>query len=164
MPLLSKISFLIEVMDLKHSTTMQILLAVILLLIFTPYLQAQEDQNPPIRYRVVAVSKADSSIHSVSNEIELYLPLRIYFPSAFSPNGDGLNDTFGAVGEGIEKYRLTVYNRWGEVIFSSYDINTRWDGFYKGSPIPFGTYNYQVIAFGKEFGEIRKTGNVTVLN
>ena len=151
-------------MRLKNSHTTRIICTLLLFFNTAQYLLAQQDQNPPARYRVVAVNHADSTIHSLSNEIELYLPLRIYFPSAFSPNGDGLNDTFGAVGEGIEEYRLTVYNRWGEILFSTYDVNTRWDGLYKGSLIPFGTYNYEAIAYGKEFGEIRKTGNVTVLN
>lgn len=151
-------------MCLKNLQTLRVTSTLLLFLGTVPYLLAQQDQNPPIRYRVVAINQADSTIRSISNEIELYLPLRIYFPSAFSPNGDGLNDTFGAVGEGIEKYKLTVYNRWGEILFSTYDVNIRWDGLYKGSLIPFGTYNYEAIAYGKEFGEIRKTGNVTVLN
>ena len=140
---------------------------VILMFFIVPlsdHLLAQEYQNAPVHYRVVAVSGADSTVHSVSNSLALYLPLRIYLPSAFSPNGDGLNDTFGAVGEGIEKYRLTVYNRWGEVMFFTDDPGNRWNGQYEGSPVPFGTYNYEVLAYGREFGKIHKTGNVTVLN
>ncbi|WP_185154371.1 gliding motility-associated C-terminal domain-containing protein [Fulvivirga sp. M361] len=118
----------------------------------------------PIIYRIVAVSDADSTVQSISNDINLYLPLKIYLPTAFSPNGDGLNDTFGAVGEGIDNYKLTVYNRWGEILFSSQQLAHKWDGLYKGAPVPFGTYTYEVQARGSEFGKIYKTGNVTVLN
>lgn len=119
---------------------------------------------PSLKYRVVAINSGDSSIHSISNELELFLPLKIYLPTAFSPNGDGLNDTFGAVGEGIEDYKLIVYNRWGEVIFSSHELSDKWDGLYKGIPVPFGTYNYEVRARGSESGKIHKTGHVTLLN
>ena len=101
---------------------------------------------------------------SISNEINLYLPLRSYIPTAFSPNGDGLNDTFGPVGEGINEFKITVYDRWGEVIFTSHDISTKWDGRHKGSPVPFGSYNYELVASGKEIGQVQKAGSVTLIN
>lgn len=124
----------------------------------------QNINNPPIEYRLVAVNATDLQIESVSNEIKLYLPAKLHLPTAFTPNGDGLNDTFGPVGEGIEGYKITVFNRWGEVIFSSRSVNEKWDGHHKGSPVPIGVYNYEVLAYGKEFGEIHKAGHVTVVN
>ncbi len=125
---------------------------------------SQENENPPSEYRIVATAYSDPSLESVSNEIDLYLPMRIYFPSAFTPNGDGLNDTFGVIGEGIEAYQLTVYNRWGEIIFTSKNRNKKWDGSYQGKPVPLGEYNYELIAYGKEFGEVFTTGSVMVIN
>ena len=125
---------------------------------------AQYEQNPPVKYRVVAISAADSLVESVSNELELYYPMKIYLPTAFTPNGDGLNDSFGAVGEGIEKYKLVIYNRWGEPIFSSHAVNQKWDGQHNGRPVPFGAYSYELLAYGKEFGEVHRSGQVTVLN
>ena len=116
------------------------------------------------KYRIVAINAADSSVQSNSHEINLYLPLRIYIPTAFSPNGDGLNDTFGPVGEGINEFKITVYDRWGEVIFTSHDISTKWDGRHKGSPVPFGSYNYELVASGKEIGQVQKAGSVTLIN
>ncbi|HNP16825.1 MAG TPA: gliding motility-associated C-terminal domain-containing protein [Fulvivirga sp.] len=142
---------------------MKRLIILIFLIILTESINAQ-NQNEPIRYRVVAVNSTDNTIESVSNIVELYLPMKIYLPTAFSPNGDGLNDTFGAVGEGIEKYKLTVYNRWGEEIFASNDVSTKWDGLHKGTIVPFGAYNYELLAYGKEFGEVHKTGHVIVVN
>jgi gliding motility-associated-like protein len=125
---------------------------------------AQGNENTPIQYRIVAISESDSTIQSSSNELSLYQPLRIYVPTAFSPNGDGLNDTFGAVGEGIEEYKLTVYNRWGEVVFATNRINQKWDGAYQGSPVSFGAYSYELLAYGKEFGKMHKSGAVAVIN
>ncbi len=57
----------------------------------------------------------------------------IYFPNAFSPNKDGLNDTFKVLTDYVfEKYRLTVYNRWGEIVFETIKPTIGWDGSFKG--------------------------------
>ena len=116
------------------------------------------------KYLILAIYAADCSFHIISFEIILFFPLRIYIPTAFSPNGDGLNDTFGPVGEGINEFKITVYDRWGEVIFTSHDISTKWDGRHKGSPVPFGSYNYELVASGKEIGQVQKAGSVTLIN
>ena len=142
---------------------MKQLTLILLIIIACEDLQAQANNNP-IKYRIVAVNEADSAVQSVSNEISLYLPLRIYLPTAFSPNGDGLNDTFGPVGEGIETLKLIVYNRWGEIVFSSQDVAVKWDGRHNGKPVPFGSYSYELMASGKEFGSLRRAGSVTVIN
>lgn len=126
------------------------------------YLYSQESQNPPQKYRIVAVNASDDTICSISNEIELYLPLALRFPSAFSPNGDGLNDTFGAVGEGVDQYRLIIFNRWGNVIFESDNLHKKWDGRFNGELVAPGSYNYEVFAEGKEFGKLHKADNVIV--
>jgi gliding motility-associated-like protein len=137
---------------------------IILILAFTIYsAKGQQAQNPAKTYRIVAVQAKNNTIQSVSNEVNLYLPVRMYLPSAFTPNNDGLNDTFGIVGEGIESCRLIVYNRWGEIVFSSERVDDKWDGKYKGKLVPFGAYSYEVVAFGKEFGKLQKSGNILVL-
>ena len=68
----------------------------------------------------------------------------IYFPNAFTPNGDGLNDEFRAVlGCQIEYYDLSIFNRWGELIFKSNDDSSGWNGSYKGKQSPTGQYVYK---------------------
>lgn len=57
----------------------------------------------------------------------------VVMPTAFSPNGDGMNDVFRPkVYDDIHNYQLTVYNRWGELVFRSTDPNRGWDGTYRG--------------------------------
>jgi gliding motility-associated-like protein len=51
-----------------------------------------------------------------------------YVPSAFSPNGDGINDTFGGTGTFIREYSMSIYDRWGNFIFYTDDITRQWDG------------------------------------
>jgi gliding motility-associated-like protein len=66
---------------------------------------------------------------------------RIYIPTAFTPNNDGLNDVFKAnFGEGISEFHLQVFNRWGQAIFDSRKINQGWNGYYRGIQQPVGTY------------------------
>jgi gliding motility-associated-like protein len=67
----------------------------------------------------------------------------IYFPNAFSPNGDGKNDTFkGSQNYAITGYRLIIFNRWGQKIFSTTDQRKGWDGSLNSVPNSAGTYVY----------------------
>ncbi len=53
-------------------------------------------------------------------------------PNAFTPNGDGKNEMFKAVGEGINSFKLYIFDRWGNNLFYSEDINKGWEGNYLG--------------------------------
>jgi gliding motility-associated-like protein len=65
-------------------------------------------------------------------------------PNAFTPNSDGLNDWFGPVGKVPDTYSMKIFNRFGELVYKSSAINSRWDGKYKGNHQPPGTYIYQI--------------------
>ncbi|WP_118973048.1 gliding motility-associated C-terminal domain-containing protein [Taibaiella koreensis] len=68
-------------------------------------------------------------------------------PTAFSPNGDGLNDEFlplNDCGTDIRSYDLNIYNRWGQQVFASSDGHKGWDGRYSNQPADVGTYFYVV--------------------
>lgn len=88
-----------------------------------------------------------------------------YVPNVFSPNGDDVNDVFRAVGAERSGHELTVFNRWGELIFSSNDPDEGWDGSYGGSTVPDGTYIYVLRHDDRCGGSSRKeyTGHVTLL-
>ena len=63
-------------------------------------------------------------------------------PTAFTPNGDGMNDYFGPLGKVPEQYTLKIFNRNGELVFKSSAINQRWDGRYKGQLQPASVFIY----------------------
>ncbi|HEY1038216.1 MAG TPA: PKD domain-containing protein, partial [Bacteroidia bacterium] len=68
-------------------------------------------------------------------------------PTAFTPDGDGVNDIIYVDGWGIKKLiYFRVYNRWGQLLFESTDLKTGWDGYYKGVLQNMETYVYQVEA------------------
>ena len=98
---------------------------------------------------------------SVTDEIvieEIDCKLEFNIPNIFTPNGDGLNDTFGPEFipvENVKKFQMYIYNRWGRMVFSTESYETLWDGNNSnGSPCPAGIY-YSVIYFtdmmGKEY-------------
>jgi len=76
-----------------------------------------------------------------------------YLPNAFTPNGDGLNDSFRAIPryDYVNRYHMSIYNRWGQRIYETTDINKGWDGTYKGSPCTLGAYVYHIVY--EEFGQ-----------
>ncbi len=115
------------------------------------------------KYRIVAVSQSGDSALSYSNDIMLYDNFSLDVPTAFTPNSDGLNDSFGAVAQGVKDYKLVVYNRYGEIVFNSNSIDNKWDGTYNGSKVPAGGYMYEVIARSHENEELQKSGKVLVI-
>ncbi len=70
---------------------------------------------------------------------------RVDLPNAFSPNGDGENDTFAPVTNCfLSNYRFQIFNRWGNTAFFTNDQNVGWDGTVEGQPAPDGRYSYRL--------------------
>ena len=72
--------------------------------------------------------------------------INVFFPNAFTPNGDGLNDEFKVVTNttDIELFSLSIFNRWGALVFQTNDITQGWDGTYNGIACPSGSYVFKV--------------------
>jgi gliding motility-associated-like protein len=64
----------------------------------------------------------------------------LYIPNCFTPNGDGKNEVFMPKGDGITSYDMKIFNRWGQLIFETTDINQGWDGRYKGNKVQIDVY------------------------
>lgn len=87
----------------------------------------------------------------------------LFVPNAFSPgNGDGINDKFVVKGEGIEHYRIHIYDRWGNQVFATNDLTHSWDGMYKNQLAAEGVYVYK-IWYGTELTSATKYGSVLLL-
>lgn len=87
-------------------------------------------------------------------------------PNAFSPNGDGLNDNFNVLLNClVSRYRLNIFNRWGQLVFSTSKTGAGWDGTIDGNPCDGGTYFYEVEAIPliKEIGDINKKGDIILI-
>jgi gliding motility-associated-like protein len=88
-----------------------------------------------------------------------------WVPTAFTPNGDGQNDVFFVHGEGISNFELGVYNRWGEIVFTTKDLLTGWNGKRQlgGEDLPEGAYVYYVKGKLSNGTVINNTGIVNLI-
>lgn len=79
---------------------------------------------------------------TISDEVNVQsIACKIYFPSAFSPNGDGLNDQFKALSlGGLQRFHLSVFDRFGNKVFESFDSRNGWDGTVSGKNQNSGVY------------------------
>jgi gliding motility-associated-like protein len=88
----------------------------------------------------------------------VYPPLELYVPNAFTPDGDGINDVFQVYGMGILEYEIVIFNRWGDVIFRSENLEQAWTGNARNGEhfVPDGIYTYVIKYQGvsKEAAEI----------
>ncbi|MEQ8910144.1 MAG: gliding motility-associated C-terminal domain-containing protein [Vicingaceae bacterium] len=115
-------------------------------------------------YRLIAVMEDGSRYNSTSNEVHLLGETKMYLPNAFSPDQDGHNDTFGAVGLNATNYKLRIFDRWGKLLFETKDVHQKWDGTYQGKKVSEGVYVYQMTAIEQVSGEeIQKQGTVSLL-
>lgn len=101
----------------------------------------------------------DTIVKPINIEEEWY----IYIPNTFTPDGDRFNNDFHVSTVGISALEIEIYNRWGERIFSSNDLNFQWDGTYLGLYVPDGTYTYSVNFITNSGRDRNIRGHVNVL-
>ena len=124
---------------------------------------------------IVPIDTAASVLQVVAHETGCLDSLRknfvieaentMFLPTAFTPNGDGLNDVFLPVGnfEGITDYQLRIWNKYGQRIYVTSNLARGWDGTYNSTPSPGGGYLWDV-RYRDVRGEMqRQKGGVTLL-
>lgn len=121
---------------------------------------------PPSTYNVVV---RDKTLRCSSQPLALIIQpdlstSGIYFmANAFTPNGDGINDCFGIRNWGIvTELQFLIFNRWGELVFSTTNANGCWDGNFKGLPAVPGNYVYHIKA-NTLCGKIERKGNLALI-
>ncbi len=86
----------------------------------------------------------------------------LYVPNVFKPDGDGLNDIFFPLGTGITKYELNIFDRWGELLFTSQDFSKGWDGTFKSLACKADTYIWKIKVNDPEGRTKEYVGHVTL--
>ena len=86
---------------------------------------------------------------SAFNFLKINPTFSVFIADAFTPNNDGNNDIFKPILNGEDSYVITIYDRWGSIIFS--EENSSWDGFANGKPVPSGVYPYSISV--KDFNQ-----------
>lgn len=93
------------------------------------------NQRPNYCYRIVGYKElvdGENQVISISNVDCSPVRSAIFYPNAFTPNGDNLNDTYVTPGMYIKEYHIQIFTRWGELIYESENLAKSWDGTYKG--------------------------------
>jgi gliding motility-associated-like protein len=87
----------------------------------------------------------------------------IYFPNVFTPNNDGNNERFLVSHLGIKNFHIFIYNRWGQLVYESTDMDEGWDGKMNGVDCVTGSYFYKANYANKKGMERSKQGSITIL-
>jgi gliding motility-associated-like protein len=130
-----------------------------------------DEQVTSISYYIEAVEgsgnpNANEIYYSRSNTIEIFLENKLKFPTAITPNDDGVNDIFHPFDLVYipTEYQLIVFDRWGKKVFESKQVGDGWDGKFKsGKNVTEGVYHYYSQYKDPEGNEISQKGIVTVI-
>lgn len=116
------------------------------------------------KYYVCLVAKNKiGCTDTLCKSVDVYEDWTFYIPNTFSPNEDGVNEIFYAYGTNITNFKIEVYDRWGELIFSSTSLLNGWDGTYKGVPVTDDIYAWKA-GFNDYKGKSHSfTGHIQVL-
>ncbi len=119
----------------------------------------------PRNYDQVFWVRTDNQICQDSDTIIIRAcePCDVFVPTAFSPNGDGRNETIHILGSDFNSIELKIYNSTGLEVFSSTDKDEAWDGTFNGHKLDIGVYVYTLVATCIEGSVVRKQGNITLL-
>jgi gliding motility-associated-like protein len=118
-------------------------------------------------YVVRAIPNNAINDESVSNEVNAIRSLRFAYPKAFTPDAQGPteNETFKVfvTEEFIASFEMKIFNRWGEMIFSTKDLVKGWNGEFNGQPQPEGTYTFTATLRDKTGKTYKRDGSVVLL-
>ncbi|MCC6600916.1 MAG: choice-of-anchor L domain-containing protein [Crocinitomicaceae bacterium] len=115
---------------------------------------------------IVVTLTAIGPLGCVQKHTETFYPFAdIFVPNSFTPNEDGINDLFFAKGHDLRSFKMSIFNRWGDMVFHTDDIDVPWNGSQRGGDyfVPDGIYNYQVVAVGIRGNVIEKRGFVLII-
>lgn len=111
---------------------------------------------------IVFVTDANGCSDTDTVKITVEEEFVLFLPDAFSPNGDGNNEILFVRGSGLENFVFRLYDRWGEMVFETSDVNFGWDGIYKGVALNEGVFVY--VFEGNFIGQevFEQKGNITL--
>lgn len=125
--------------------------------------QATLQVNAPGRYWVT-ISQSACTASDTANIEYHNCNCTLISPNAFTPNNDGRNDVMRikVYGES-EKYKLSIYNRWGQCVFTTFDPDAGWDGTFNGKNCDMGTYYFIVTSRCFKGEEVMEKGEVMLI-
>lgn len=112
------------------------------------------DSGPNVMHAYTQVNKYQVCLYTsnmyncsdtLCDSVDIRSDFAFYVPNVFTPNGDNVNELFTPMGKSFQDYDLTIYDRWGNIVFRSKDIRFSWDGkLSNGEKAPMGIYVYNI--------------------
>jgi gliding motility-associated-like protein len=118
--------------------------------------------NQVAYYRITALAN-DPVGPSFSNRVAVIKEPNLFYPKAFTPNGDNLNDTFKVFGQYIAGFEMQIFNRWGELVFATDKISEGWDGTFRGKKQPESTYTFVATIMDFAGRKVKRSGSIVLL-
>jgi gliding motility-associated-like protein len=112
------------------------------------------------------VTSDHGCVDSIVKKLTIVEDVTFFIPNSFTPNGDGNNEVFLPKGVGVKKYRMDIFDRWGQLVYTSTDLYQGWDGKSKkgGDILPQDVYVYKISVTNNNSSKPKSyTGHVTLM-
>lgn len=129
--------------------------------LISPVHQYAETGHYDVKLTATDINGCQTSIEKI-RYVEVGRKVFIVAPNAFSPNGDGVNDYFCISHRYIKTFTIRIFDRWGNLIYTSDNLNFRWDGTVNGQVAPESAYVYTVNGFAADGTPVEISGSVTL--
>jgi gliding motility-associated-like protein len=130
----------------------------------TAYVDQATDVNHQTFGYVVKATAVEAGLgQAVSNRVFVLKNPNLFHPTAFTPNGDNLNDIFTVFGQYVVGFEMKIFNRWGELLFTTDNIESGWDGRFRGTEMPEGTYTFIAHVTDRAGRTFKRSGSVMLL-
>jgi gliding motility-associated-like protein len=124
---------------------------------------ATDLNNQFYRYVIIANSVDGGDLKAVSNIILITKNVNLHYPTAFTPNDDELNDVFTVFGHYVKHFEMNIFNRWGELMFTTNNMDEGWNGKFKGNKMPEGAYTFVAKITDLAGRTFKRSGNLILL-
>lgn len=123
------------------------------------------EYSVPGDYEITLVATDEKGcLDTITKLITILDEFYLYIPNAFTPDGNRFNNTFSISAIGVTDFNIKIFNRWGEFLYESNDVNFEWDGYYNGKLVRDGTYVWKIFyRTVNSDEEVGITGHVTIL-
>ena len=113
---------------------------------------------------ILATRNNDGCVDTIKYIVNAQEEIAVFYPNSFSPNGDGINETFQPIGASLEEYEITIWDRWGEMIYKG-NSKSAWNGMNqnKSTMAPEGVYIFRIDLIEEKFENRIVTGRVTLM-
>jgi gliding motility-associated-like protein len=130
------------------------------------YVELSDVQNQIVSYKIRAIPNEVGLVQpqSVSNQVTITKEINLFYPTAFTPDGKPPveNETFKVNGQFITKLELSIFDRWGSLIFFT-DKNEPWDGTQSGQPMPIASYVWTANIVDLAGRSLKRSGTILLL-